>query len=85
MTTPSILSAMKVNDINPYVINGSMSVKERDEEVQNFISSNAPDRRVLLFSSVGAAGLNLACADVVILYVSDLPHSGVQSHNAITR
>ncbi|KAM6488891.1 P-loop containing nucleoside triphosphate hydrolase protein [Amanita muscaria] len=68
MTTPSIESAMIVNGIKPYVINGSMKVKERDEKVQAFVSGNDPDRRVLLFSSVGAAGLNLACADVVILY-----------------
>ncbi|KAM6491331.1 P-loop containing nucleoside triphosphate hydrolase protein [Amanita muscaria] len=68
MTTPPIVSAMRVNGIIPYVINGSMKVKERDEEVQNFVSGIEPNRRVLLFSSVGAAGLNLACADVVILY-----------------
>ncbi|KIL63772.1 hypothetical protein M378DRAFT_11866 [Amanita muscaria Koide BX008] len=68
MTTPSIESAMIVNGVKPYVINGSMKVKERDERVQAFVSGNDPDRRVLLFSSVGAAGLNLACADVVILY-----------------
>ncbi|KAM6488893.1 P-loop containing nucleoside triphosphate hydrolase protein [Amanita muscaria] len=68
MTTPSIQSAMNVNGIIPFVINGSMKMKDRDETVQAFVSSADPDRRVLLFSSVGAAGLNLACADVVILY-----------------
>jgi SNF2 family DNA or RNA helicase len=73
MTTPSIQSAMKVNGIIPFVINGSMKMKDRDETVQAFVSSADPDRRVLLFSSVGAAGLNLACADVVILYVSHRP------------
>ena len=68
-STPTIVSALHVNGIHPYVLNGGVPPKKRDEEVQSFISGTDVNRRVLLFSSVGAAGLNLACADVVILYV----------------
>jgi SNF2 family DNA or RNA helicase len=68
-STSTIVSALQVHGIRPYVINGGIAAKKRDETVQDFIQSTDVDKRVLLFSRVGAAGLNLACAEVVILYV----------------
>lgn len=68
-STSTIVSALQVHGINPYIINGGIGPKKRDQAVQDFIQGIDVNRRVLLFSSVGAAGLNLACADVVILYV----------------
>jgi SNF2 family DNA or RNA helicase len=66
---------MHVNGIYPYVINGTMSMDARSRAVNDFIHSTDEGRRVLLFSSVGAAGLNLACADTVILYVRCDPYA----------
>jgi hypothetical protein len=65
------LKAMRVHGVDPYIINGTLNAEARAHEVDRFIHSSEESRRVLLFSSVGAAGLNLACADVVILYVRD--------------
>ncbi len=70
MSTATVQSVMKLYGIIPFVLNGNMKVKDRDEAVQEFIHTKDPARRVLLFSSVGVAGLNLACADTVILFVS---------------
>jgi SNF2 family DNA or RNA helicase len=54
--------------VDTLAIDGSMRYDRRDEVVSKFhMSGNA---RVLLFSSVGAAGLNLSIADVVIFFVS---------------
>lgn len=59
-----------MHGVDPFVINGSMTAEKRAVEVDAFIHSTEQQRRVLIFSSVGSTGLNLACADVVILYVS---------------
>ncbi|KAL0952272.1 hypothetical protein HGRIS_006562 [Hohenbuehelia grisea] len=62
-----ILSIMKLNGITPIPFNGTMKQAGRDAAVERFIQSDEPDSCVLLFSSVGATGLNLVRADVVIL------------------
>lgn len=51
-------------------IDGSMSFDKRNKIIAKFHSPNSP--RVLIFSSVGSAGLNLAIADVVIFFVSTI-------------
>ena len=68
-SNPTIVSAMNIHGIKPYVINSAIGPKKSNGVVQDFIRGTDIDRRVLLFSRVGAAGLNLACANVVILYV----------------
>ena len=68
-STPTIVSTFQVHGINPHIINGAIKPNKRDETVQDFVRGTDVNQRVLLFSRVGAAGLNLACADVVILYV----------------
>ncbi len=73
MSTATVQSVMMLYGVTPFIINGDMRTKDRDEAVQEFIHTKDPARRVLLFSSVGAAGLNLACADTVILFVSKSP------------
>ncbi|KAG0695737.1 P-loop containing nucleoside triphosphate hydrolase protein, partial [Suillus ampliporus] len=47
-------------------LNGSLGVDERNEIIKKF--NTDPSARVLLFSSVGAVGLNLTVASVVILF-----------------
>jgi superfamily II DNA/RNA helicase len=49
-------------------IDGSMSFDKRDKIVLDFLSSKTI--MILIFSSVGAAGLNLSRADTVIMFVS---------------
>jgi len=49
-------------------INGKISFAERNKRVVAFHSDDQPSR-VLIFSSIGSTGLNLAIADVVILFV----------------
>lgn len=49
-------------------INGSVSFEKRDKIVKKFVSPDSA--QVLIFLSVGAAGLNLSVADVVIMFVS---------------
>ncbi|KAF8872160.1 hypothetical protein BD779DRAFT_1679866 [Infundibulicybe gibba] len=68
MMEKTIRSALSVHGINTFCINGSYSANQRARQVSEFTSSTDPDWRVFLFSSVGATGLNLACADVVILF-----------------
>jgi TATA-binding protein-associated factor len=70
MSTATIQSVMKLYGIIPFILNGNMKMQDRDDAVQKFIHTKDPAQRVLLFSSVGAAGLNLACADTVVLFVS---------------
>ncbi|KAG6871948.1 hypothetical protein C0995_014639 [Termitomyces sp. Mi166 len=48
-------------------INGKISVAKRDKIVKTFYDNSQP-ARVLLLSSVGSAGLNLSCADIVIFF-----------------
>ncbi len=59
-----------MNGIGCYVLNGSTPSKDRDGIVQRFTKATDTDKRVLLFSSVGTSGLNLAVASVVVIYVS---------------
>jgi SNF2 family DNA or RNA helicase len=47
-----------------------MSFDKRTETVAKFYQPDSA--RVLIFSSVGSAGLNLSIADVVIFFVSVL-------------
>jgi len=46
-----------------------MSFDKRDKTVKDFYNDEHP-ARVLIFSSVGSAGLNLAIADIMIFFVS---------------
>ena len=50
-------------------INGQIAFGKRDEYIQALYNDKHP-ARVLIFSSVGSAGLNLSIADIVIFFVS---------------
>jgi hypothetical protein len=45
-----------------------MSFDKRDKVVVAFHAPGSP--RILIFSSVGAAGLNLSISDIVLMFVS---------------
>ncbi|KAF5347355.1 hypothetical protein D9756_010004 [Leucocoprinus leucothites] len=55
------------NAFHSLSINGKIPFVERDKRVKEFYDDGNPNR-VLVFSSVGSAGLNLAIADVVIFF-----------------
>jgi SNF2 family DNA or RNA helicase len=68
MMAPLLLSILKLFNIIPLIIHGGHGAEERNETVEKFRTD--PHARVLIFSSVGAVGLNLTVASVVILFVS---------------
>jgi SNF2 family DNA or RNA helicase len=61
---------LKVNGISAIAINGAISVIERQRRIALW-SQHTPDYTVLLISMIGATGLNLTAADVVIHFVSN--------------
>lgn len=63
---------LKLYGIETLAINGKLAFDKRDKMVKNLYDDGHP-ARVLIFSSVGSAGLNLAVADVVIFFVSAPP------------
>ncbi|KAG1784565.1 P-loop containing nucleoside triphosphate hydrolase protein [Suillus plorans] len=66
MMVPLLSSVLKLHNIVPLTLNGSHGMDERNEIVKKF--NTDPSARVLLFSNVGAVGLNLTVASVVILF-----------------
>ena len=52
-------------------MHGKVSYAKRNKIITQFHNPDSPER-VLIFSSVGNAGVNLANADVVLFFVSFL-------------
>lgn len=50
-------------------INGKTRFDQRDQQIKR-LRDDKNDARILIFSSVGSAGLNLSIADVVVFFVS---------------
>ncbi|KAG2335426.1 hypothetical protein BDR05DRAFT_898554, partial [Suillus weaverae] len=57
---------LKIHNINALTLNGTNTAEERHEIVNRF--NTVPEERVMLFSNVGAVGLNLTVASIVILF-----------------
>jgi hypothetical protein len=68
MMAPLLVSVLQLYNIVPLIIHGGHGIDERNETVQKF--STDPAARILIFSNVGALGLNLTAASIVILFVS---------------
>ncbi|KAF8431211.1 hypothetical protein L210DRAFT_934667 [Boletus edulis BED1] len=66
MMAPLILSILRIYGVDAVAINGTQTIEERDRSVVAF--QNDEKCRVLLLSNVGAVGLNLTAATVVILF-----------------
>ncbi|KAG1837125.1 P-loop containing nucleoside triphosphate hydrolase protein, partial [Suillus tomentosus] len=66
MMAPLLISVLQLHNIYPLVIHGGHGAEERNEIVLKFHSD--PKARILIFSSVGAVGLNLTAASVVVLF-----------------
>ncbi|KAF9444080.1 hypothetical protein P691DRAFT_678274 [Macrolepiota fuliginosa MF-IS2] len=79
---PLLQNVLQLHGVECLIINGTMSFDQRDRRVKEFYSDKHP-ARVLVFSSVGCAGLNLAIADVVIFF--DQPWSAQDERQIIGR
>ncbi|KAJ3564613.1 hypothetical protein NP233_g8186 [Leucocoprinus birnbaumii] len=64
---PLLQNVLSLYRLDSLVINGKHTFKQRDQTIKKFYDDKHP-ARILVFSSVGSAGLNLAIADVVILF-----------------
>jgi len=71
------VQVLSLYGIPSLAINGNMSFEQRDQRIRDLYDDDN-DARVLIFSSVGSAGLNLAIADVVVFFVSVLYTIGIQ-------
>ncbi|KAF9442094.1 P-loop containing nucleoside triphosphate hydrolase protein [Macrolepiota fuliginosa MF-IS2] len=64
---PLLQNVLQLYGVKSLAINGKISFDQRDKRVKELYSDRNP-ARVLIFSSVGSAGLNLAIADIVIFF-----------------
>ncbi|KAG1748546.1 hypothetical protein EDB19DRAFT_1825600 [Suillus lakei] len=67
MMAPLLVSVLKLFNIIPLVIHGGHGIEECNETVQRFHTDLKA--RILIFSSIGAIGLNLNVASIVILFM----------------
>ncbi|KDQ27212.1 hypothetical protein PLEOSDRAFT_1106091 [Pleurotus ostreatus PC15] len=67
MMAMTIETVFRMKGIGVLVLNGLMNKQDRERVIDDFVHSDAAEHRVLLFSSIGAVGLNLTCADTVIM------------------
>ena len=70
---------MEYNGITTTLINGSMSLEERNASLQQFRT----DKQMLISTDAGGEGLNLQCAHIVINY--DLPWNPMKIEQRIGR
>ncbi|KAF5345577.1 hypothetical protein D9756_011032 [Leucocoprinus leucothites] len=79
---PLLRNVLQLYGLKTLSINGKISFEERDKRVKRLYDEN-DDSRILIFSSVGSAGLNLAVADIVIFF--DQPWSSQDECQIIGR
>ena len=78
-TQEALRQLMEYNGITTTLINGSMSLDERNASLQQFRT----DRQMLISTDAGGEGLNLQCAHIVINY--DLPWNPMKIEQRIGR
>lgn len=78
-TQEAIQQLMEYNGITTTLINGSMSLEERNISLQQFRT----DKQMLISTDAGGEGLNLQCAHIVINY--DLPWNPMKIEQRIGR
>jgi SNF2 family DNA or RNA helicase len=62
---------LKNNGIHSLTLHGQMSLPKRTEQLETFRHGDRDGARVLLISNVGSVGLNIACANILIIVVRD--------------
>ena len=60
---------LKLHGIQTLQLNGSMNMSSRSQALQSFRSSDEKGPRVLVLSNVGMTGLNLPCANILVILV----------------
>ena len=78
-TQEAIQQLMEYNGITTTLINGSMSLEERNASLQQFRT----EKQMLISTDAGGEGLNLQCAHIVINY--DLPWNPMKIEQRIGR
>ena len=78
-TQEAIQQLMEYNGVSTTLINGSMSLEERNASLQRFRT----DKQMLISTDAGGEGLNLQCAHIVINY--DLPWNPMKIEQRIGR
>ena len=78
-TQEALQQLMEYNGITTTLINGSMSLEERNASLQRF----RMDKQMLISTDAGGEGLNLQCAHIVINY--DLPWNPMKIEQRIGR
>ncbi len=78
-TQVAIQQLMEYNGITTTLINGSMSLEERNASLQQF----RMEKQMLISTDAGGEGLNLQCAHIVINY--DLPWNPMKIEQRIGR
>jgi hypothetical protein len=68
-----------MHNISPLILNGGLPIEDRTEIINQFTTN--PAERVLLLSNVGAVGLNLTVANIVILFVGHQPSAELHLPN----
>ncbi|KXN82358.1 hypothetical protein AN958_02655, partial [Leucoagaricus sp. SymC.cos] len=66
---PTLKKVLELYGVWSTIIHGGITFKERTMRIKELKNPN-DETRVLIFSSVGSTGLNLAIADIVIFFVS---------------
>ena len=67
-----IQHALKLYKVKSLFYNGTQSMTERVESLEAFRRSDRDGPRVLILSGVGIYGLNIACANILIIVVSPI-------------
>ncbi|KAF9488813.1 hypothetical protein BDN71DRAFT_1533579 [Pleurotus eryngii] len=75
---PPIVAILAYRGVKMHIMNGTQSHKQRNQVINDFVNGEDPEKWVLLFSSVGSVGLNLMCADIVIMLDTIWSQVGVE-------
>jgi RecG-like helicase len=60
---------MALHNIQALLLHGSLSAAKKNEVLERFRDSGVDGPRVLIVSDVGLTGLNLPCANIMIIVV----------------
>lgn len=63
---------LKANGVKFLEVSGNITPSERVKRLKQFRASGRDGERVLILSNVGSVGLNIACANIVIIVVRSL-------------
>ncbi|KAF9494556.1 hypothetical protein BDN71DRAFT_1507539 [Pleurotus eryngii] len=78
MMVETISSILAYRGVKMHIMNRTQTREQCDQVIDDFVNSEDPEKQILLFSSVGSVGLNLTCADVVIMLDTIWSQVGVE-------